>query len=338
MDRQFPLKVVVLIVEASLDPYDSFDMLDDYSPRYSTLCSYSRLNSTWRDISKPLLYESVVVETDKAGEKLLEVIERKDGDELGMIRSLRVFDNEQGVTMRRLVKRMYSQVESLALEGVDIGPLPFANRLRRLLLQESSFAPLFAAADPSILSQLQYLEIEESYRNYDLGTPQSLSSLRSLSLTSTEKIVIAPALLNTLTALHLDDEGACRRFLPHAKNLLLLSISDHFDSETAFSPLAATPRFVRLGRYSVEGAVYSMRYQIDNKKSGLETIFWDEGRGSRTGNDREATAVIRCTGELSGKGIKVIRGNISFRDAVERVDAILGREKRAKEDKERAAM
>ena len=44
--------------------------------------------------------------------------------------------------------------------------------------------------------------------------------------------------------------------------------------------------------------------------------------------------MIRCIGELSGKGIKVIRGNISFRNAVERVDAILAKEKRAKEDKE----
>ena len=212
MDRQFPPEVVVLIVEASLDPYDSFDMLDDHIPRYSTLCSYSRLNSVWRSISKPLLYESVVITTEEAGEALLEVL-KGGGDEMGMVRSLRVFNDEQRGTMERLVGRLYAQVESLALDGVYIGHLAIANRLHRLLLREDSFLPLFTPADPRGLSHLQHLELEDRYTDYDL-TPQSLPSLRSLSLVDSENIVIEPALLNTLTALHLDDEDTCRRFFP----------------------------------------------------------------------------------------------------------------------------
>ena len=336
MDRQFPPEVVVLIVEASLDLYDSFDMLDDHIPRYSTLCRYSRLNSVWRSISKPLLYESVVITTEEAEEALMEVIEG-GGDEMGMVRSLRVSNDEQGGTMEWLIARMYSQVESLALDGRDILHLSRTNRLRRLLLRESCFAPLFAPADPSVLPQLQHLEIEDLSTHYDL-TPQSLPSLRSLSLSDSENIVIEPALLNSLTALHLDDEDGCRDFLPHAKNLLLLSISNYFSDDVAFSRFDTIPRFVRLAQHSLSVAVTALGYHVSSGKSGLEMIFWDEEKESRIGRDREAADAIRCIGELSGKGIKVIRGNISFLNAVERVDAILAKEKRAKEDRERAAM
>ena len=341
MDRQFPPEVVVLIVEASLDPYDSFDLLDDHIPRYSTLCSYSRLNSVWRNISKPLLYESVVITTDKTGEALLEVLEREKGEELGMVRSLRVSDSggADADVIERLVHELCNQVESLALEAVGILHLPIANRLRRLFLRQSSFGPPSAPADPSVLPQLQHLEIAGRFTDFDLGTPQSLPSLRSLSLTSTETTDIAPALFNTLTALHLDDEDTCRRFLPHAKNLLLLSISNYFSDDVAFSRFDTIPRFVRLAQHSLSDAVTALEYHVSSGKSGLETILWDEEADHDEDEPDECEA--RIAGQvrlLSGKGIKVIRGNISFRDAVERVDAILAKEKRAAECKERAAM
>ena len=335
MDRQFPPEVVVLIVEASLDPYDSFDMLDDHIPRYSTLCNYSRLNSVWRNISKPLLYESVVVTTDKAGEALLEIIEGGEGDEMGMVRSLRVYDTEEGVTMRRLVKRMSAQVELLALEGAHFGHFPIANRLRRLFLRACYLAQLVDPTDPGALLQLQYLQIEESGLAYDLGTPQSLPSLRSLSLTDSEDVDIPPALLNTLTALHLDNEGACRRFLPHTKNLILLSISTDYSDAAAFLLLDTIPRYVRLARHPLYHALIALEYHVSSGKSGLETIFWDEREADRD-EDEPDECEARIAGQvrlLSGKGIKVIRGNISFRNAVERVDAILAKEKRAAEKK-----
>ena len=64
MDRQFPPEIIQLIVEASLDPYDVFNL--DWSEakhRYKILTKYSLLNWTWQGASAPSLHELVAIET-----------------------------------------------------------------------------------------------------------------------------------------------------------------------------------------------------------------------------------------------------------------------------------
>ena len=65
MDRQFPPEIVQVIVEASLDPYDVFQLGESLKARYFTLRSYSRLNSAWRGTSEPLLYRWVVLVSEE---------------------------------------------------------------------------------------------------------------------------------------------------------------------------------------------------------------------------------------------------------------------------------
>ena len=341
MDRQFPPEVVLLIVEASLDPYDSFDMLDDHIPRYSTLCNYSRLNSVWRNISKPLLYESVVLMTDRAEEDLLSVLGGDGGKELEMIKALSIrMDQGDTVVTEALLDHLQDRVETLSLDGVEFALARGGQNLRRLLLHEidvrddpeSRWTPNVA------FPQLHYLQIERSPTDIALP-PHHFPLLRSLYSDDT----IDPpeqGLCGRLTTLHVHEPRGFESLLPRASNLLLLSISLDYYEEEIFPFLHHIPRFLRIESQMAEHAIEAFKYQLESKRDGLEIIFWDDeddpyDRSKSSQWNQMGSADL--IGDLAKKGVEVIRGKIGFRNAVERMEAILAKEKRAEEDKERRA-
>ena len=70
---QFPPEIIQVIVKASLAPYDSVITLShNPASRYTILKKYSLLNSTWRGVSEPLLYEWVVVKSLSSAFRFLE--------------------------------------------------------------------------------------------------------------------------------------------------------------------------------------------------------------------------------------------------------------------------
>ena len=80
MDRQFPPEIIQLIVEASLDPYDVFN-LDWFKAkrRYKILTKYSLLNWTWQVASAPSLHELVVISTKGQALSFLVLLEANGG-------------------------------------------------------------------------------------------------------------------------------------------------------------------------------------------------------------------------------------------------------------------
>ena len=350
MDRQFPPEVVLLIVEASLGPYDSFDMLDDHIPRYSTLCNYSRLNSVCRNISKPMLYESVVVKSNHAEGNLLSLVEKEDSTEVEMIKALAIRrrNNPNGWSMRvtlALIDRLRDRVESLALDEVEFSLVRGGKNLRRLLLQRlvvnggSAWTPTIA------YPRLHYLHITLSRLSGDIPPPaHHFPQLRSFysfysGYSGQEAFVPTPEIFSRLTALYVDEGDRYEALIPHANQLKLLSVS--CDDEI-FPLLDKAPRFLHLNRQTLRDGMYALQYQVEEERAGLETIFWDYEYGHSGEWDVEdeeecEERVNEYADILAERGVKIVKGSIGFRDAVERMEAIVAKEKRAAADKERRA-
>ena len=348
MDRQFPPEVVLLIVEASLDPYDSFDMLDDHIPRYSTLCNYSRLNSVWRNISKPLLYESVVLMTDRAERELLFLLEKKGSTEAGMIKSLSIRGFGGSVT-DAVVDILRDQVESLLLDEAEFALVRGGQDLRRLLLHEITVRdhPESRWTPNVAYPQLHYLQIATPAYYDAIPLPaHHFPQLRSFysCYFSQQPFVPTPSILSRLTALHVDDPYEHETLIPDVDQLKLLSISGDYDDDTEIFPLFDKPtRFIHLYRHELRAGMDALEYQVNNEQAGLETIFWDYSLPDDRDVEDEweeyqcQDLIHRSTDVLVKRGVKIVRGSIEFRKAVERMEVILAKEKRAVEDKERKA-
>ena len=292
-----------------------------------------------------MLYESVVVTTDRAESDLLSLVEKEDSAEVEMIKSLAIRRGTEGGgprVMEALLEHLCDQVETLTLFEVDFSVCEGAQNLRRLLLQSANpVMPRQYWGDGVAFPQLHTFHVVHSARSISLPA-QHFPLLRSF-YSDDSLLVPSPALFGRLTALHLEQLEGYEELLPRAGNLKLLSISMYNDDQELFSLLNATPRFLRLQRHSVRVAAFALRYQVENKPAALGTIYWDydaDLAGDEDDEDIEDDDIEGRVDEfvtvLAEGGVHVVRETIGFRNAIERMEATLAKEERAAEDKERA--
>ena len=238
----------------------------------------------------------------------------------------------------KLVDCLRDQVESMALEGVEFQVCLGGRRLRRLLLDSVDVLSDSDWTLESVYPQLCYLHIDTSYpRNYEFEhlPPVHIPRLKSFYATNSG-IYPSPNLLDQLTSLHIDEMEAFEEQFPTPKlnHLHLLSISIYSADDDIFFPLAKMPRFLHLDRYPPQYAVDSLSYQLNDRRGGLELVFWDERDFPISQDEVEdqldeggLAGLEEVILSLAKRGVKVVRGRIQFRDAVDRMDAVLAKDK-----------
>ena len=150
--------------------------------------------------------------------------------------------------------------------------------------------------------------------------PRFLPRLRSLAYRERSGIEedlehLAPQ----LEAIMIRSDAACDAILPYADSLLLLSLPYGVSLSTALQYLDTTPQFLHFGLVDSQATQDSLEEQIDNRKKGLECIFLD----TKDAESRWERVVRSSLDQLELLGIRVEIGEMSFLQAIERMDRIM---------------
>ena len=334
MDRQFPPEIIQLIVKASIGPATTPSRSAQTSTRYSTLLSYSTLNSTWNEISRRFLYKYVTID-DRSDAKLLIEACGTNEETKYLVRTLTVSGElSKGGNYwhaDRIVQRALECVPRVRTLVVrhnkvrfsDLAPL---QNLRRLYLTAVAFEPPSSESPISSTASLPSLTHLDCF-NCDLRAvsdsffhPQFLPQIRSIAYReSPGRLDNFEGLGPQLKAIKVRTEDACAATLPHAKSLLLLSLSSSVYLSTAVDNFTTTPRFLHFDHADSPATRESLEFLVNSRKTGLEVIFLDAKEAS-CGWAREWQP---CVDALRAKGIRVELGELSFLKAIERMDKIM---------------
>ena len=333
---EFPPEIIILIINASLTPYDPFGQALDHTARYRTLRTYCLLNSIWREISQPLLNEWVMITSGKGAVELLAGA-RAQGGVIKGTKSMCIFaDFRWNVGIVAKLLRCAKGVQNLYLYfvQVDIVDLAALQNIRRIALANVNIkCDHFRHTMELQIPLLRYLDCDSStdieYRANFFLTPNFLPSLRHLRLVSIEGHWDALPVIGQLSSLSTDTP---RRFdfdFPDALQLLSLPL-DASVRRDMISRFVSIPPFLHFAFSTPAGIVEALEEQIASKKEGLRVIFMSHGQAAL----EVKLKIVALAKELKDRGMRVEKGSIKFDDAVRRMEGILAKEKRAKDEAE----
>ena len=335
--RQFPSDIIQLIVEASLNPYDLFAQYP-YQPklRYATLKLFSLLNSTWCGASRAELVKWVEICTEGSAIRFLELVQQRGGT-LGGVKDM--FVNSMFVTdpstLAKLL-RCAPQVINLRVLGgsVDIYDLAQLQQLRRV---ELAICSIVRTPSSSLLClpQLQRLDIKKC-RVEDSAlhflTPAFLPQLRRVN---TDDLDIVSPLIQQLEIINARPFRWDFALLARATSLLLLPLPHSADERLEMlAKLPSLPPFLHaaippyeVGNYSdaQKEIVEALEDLLETKKSGLRVILVNDYE-----IDDSIESLIRRFQER-GIRVQLVDEESDFSDAIDEMEKIRAKEKRASE-------
>ena len=338
MDRQFPPEIIQLIVEASLDPYDVFNLNGlELNRRYKTLTKYSLLNSTWQGASAPSLHKMVNIHTKEQASSFLDLLEKKGGI-IGGIRdlSISVYGGDRSDIARIL--RSATGVANVSIDYgmVSVDDLAHLQQVRRLELYTLELVGSAASSSLSLpsLRRLVLFSVLISPSAAHLLTPSFLPQLRQLGLYAVEDSV--DALIPQLEAISFGPTND--RSLSAATSLQLLLLPyEPIPRLRILSDLPTLPPFLAFNcENQVPGPLAQRLHStltqlLTSTKTGLRVILllaqnWeDEGEGD------ELDGLIE---QGKRQRIRVVQENFlgsNFNTAIRAMERILAEEKRAAE-------
>ena len=327
MDRQFPPEIIQLIVKASLGPHDtSSDSSDETPTRYSTLKSYSTLNSIWNGISRRFLYKYVTVSGEEDARTFFEACGSNEGTK-NLVRSLTVLDNpysgERPETLRRLLQ-CAPRVRALVLRNsaVNIRDLAQLQNLRRLYLtavkldtrsftQRKSHFPSLTHFDcfNCTLTSTSTAAIRQSFpqlRSFAYREGSSLPFKLRRTAPQLEAVLVRSAV-------------ACFALLPHTTSLLLLSLSSNVELHDALRRLETIPRFLHFDLTDYEATLTSLQELTGERKKGLKYEFLN----TEDAESGWAESIQESMDDLEVLGVQFEVGDLSFLKVIERMDEIM---------------
>ena len=334
MNRQFPPEIIQLIVEASLDPCDLFDLdWSEMKRRYKILTKYSLLNWTWQGASAPSLHHSVIIHTKRQALSFLNLLDAKGGI-VGGVRDLWIcLDLADRSDMARILRSARGALNvSLDYVMVSIDDLAHLQQLRRLGLLELDVvgSPAFSSLSLPCLRRLQLFAVSLSPSAAHFLTPPFLPQLRQLELYDVpdsvdplipqlEAITFGPAnnhSLSAATSLQL-------LLLPYEPILRLGMLSD----------LPTLPPFVSIDYVTesrnnepAQETIDTLQQLLESTKKGLRVLLLHDIYDSDT-----VDGLIK---QLEGRAIRVVRSqhNLDFDGAIRAMERVLAEEKRATEE------
>ena len=290
MNIEIPPELVELIVKASLEPYNPVSFDSDPNDRYSTLKSYSLVNSTWSCFSTPLLYEYVVITTASASLVFFDTWEAKVKDgRVPEVRSMRLEGTLGFNRTARLLEYVGRSLETLALQvDVDVEDFAPLQKLKRLflsslaLVSQVDFVPTFSLP---LLAHLDCSDVLFRNSSTPFFNPTFTPSLRALFLhrISAASLVELDAgfaqTVPTLQCMSVDSLHVYQTVLPLASNLLLIDFDGNSSIYALIPVVRAAPRFLRVYAESFSSTWNTMRslggLQSKRMLVGLEQVFVD---------------------------------------------------------------
>lgn len=338
MDRQFPPEIIEIIFHASLPPPDSSVSAPLPKSRYRTLKTFSLLNSAWREIARPSLYEWVVLESATTMEQFMQTIEGAGGVETA-VRSLtcRIQPGPSLGATRKLL-RCVPLLENLALGPgyVDIAGLAGLQHLRRL---EISCTRLLGLSSTRSLAcvRLKDLRMDMAHIDPSAFTTAFLPAVRYLDTTAFDSR-LPSSLAQQIDGIRMKSPsprllGARSSGLK--KSLLLLQISDSSDVHdvVVMRLLDPLPPFLLVDHEDPAEASKTVTQILEESstrnKKGLRVVFL------RIANRGELQRNLQSMIEkLEQGGVRVERheGALGLFGAAARMEEILAKEKRVAED------
>lgn len=327
MDRQFPPEIIQLIVEASLTLYDPYNEYwsAEYRDRYSTLVIYSLLNSTWRGVCEPLLFEWVIIRSPECATHFLEAVDARGGQAEG-VRGLIIESHHFDATVVSRILRSTPFVVSLVCDTsrVDVVDLARLLQLRRLRLNSAEVEDSLSAATLS-LRRLVWLDLHHTTIKPSASRFLSPSFLPQLRYLSPSGRTDNDLLLPQLHAFDLD--WGDYRSLSLATSLRLFQlpewIHDRFDMYPQFASL---PPFLSIDfELSYFGNArnevrFALQELINMSKSGLRVVLLRDWRITRR--------IKKTIRRLERKGVRVEmeQDRLDFPRAIQRMEEILAEE------------
>ena len=333
MDRQFPPEIIQLIVEASLDPYDLFNLdWSELDSRYKILKKYALLNWTWRGASAPSLHELVVIDTEEQAASFLDLLDAEGGIIDG-IRDFRfTLDAADRSDIARILRSAGMAVNvSLDHGMVSVDDLAHLQQLRLLEIYKVELVGSPASSNLSLpsLRSLHIFAVSISPSATHFLTPSSLPQLRHLQLWSSP--VTVDSLIPQLHAISF--QPIAHHSLSGARSVQLLHF--HYPSDktdTVLSQLPSLPPFISIDF----GAKYSLEDFAEEVIDALEQLLASPKKGVRVlllpdhGIDETRKAAIK---QVEGRAIRGVweRRSLDFDGAILAMERVLAEEKRAVE-------
>ena len=328
---QLPPEIIILIVKASLTPYDPFGQALNHAARYTTLRKFALLDSIWRGISQPLLHEWVMITGKASALRLLDAA-RAQGGRIKGAQSLCIFpDSRWKVDFVAKLLRCVQDAENVYLYfvQVDVAALAGLPNLRRLSLASVNIK----GDDHSVKLQiphLRHLDCDsadiEPYADFFL-TPNFLPSLRHFRLHSAEGRWMTFPLIGQLSSLSTDTPLLFDYALPASIRLLSLPRSAG-ERRQLFRRFASMPRFLHFAFSEPGCIVAALEEQIASKKSGLRVIIMSCGQATT----ELSRKIADCVRVLEERGVRFVKGSVKYEHAVKRMEEILEKERMAVED------
>ena len=337
MDRQFPPEIIQLIVEASLDPYDLFNLdWTELESRYKILKKYSLLNWTWQGASAPSLHKLVVIETKEQVASFLDQLDAKGGI-IGGIRDLRIsLDGADRSDMARILRSARGALNVLLSSGVaSVDDLAHLQQLRRLELFEFEVVGSPASSSLSLpsLCRLDLYGSSTSSSAAHFLTPSFLPQLCQLELYDLSGSV--DPLIPQIEAISFGPSN--NRPLSGAKSLRLLQFPKLNDDRLAvLSEFPSLPPFISINYVPerwrdvpAQKTIDALQQLLETTKKGLRVILLRDN-----GEDDAVDGLIQ---QLEGRAIRVVREKegLNFNRAIRAMERVLAEEKRSEEKKQR---
>lgn len=338
MDIQIPPELVQLIIKASLGPYDfSLFGSDDHLPRYTTLKSFSLVDSSWRDFTNPLLYEYVVIRTANASVLFLEMCEEK-GEEMKEVRSMRV-EGSLGFNRAARLLECVPELENLALHMVDLDvqDLAPAQKLNRLFLDSLSFSSQVDFAPPFSLPRLAHFhctDVNLRSSSTPFFNPTFTPALRAVSLhriSAASLVELDQGFAQCIPSLHhlsVDSPHVYGTVLPTAANLRLLDVCGSWGLPLIMHYIKVAPRFLRVYDEGVYHGLQVVNIVGSLKAEGVwpavDRVFVD--CDSTTMDPRLDGLIRQRNPQLNFERMESIPDTMGFWRAVEKVNSIVQKE------------
>lgn len=340
MDRQFPPEIIQIIVEASLQPFDPFTAPStEFVLRYSTLKPYSLLNSTWRDVSRPLLRQSCQLGSEASLRSFLEIARSENGMMEEVQKLFIHMHNVETLDMSKL--RCTPHLISLGIGDCDelsLDDLAQFQKLQELALIQVNMV-VSPASPPLRLPCLRHLV----YSCYSLDRDQpAFPSLKSETFPQLRYLqilhVIPPditTLLPQLEAIRITPELPA--LLPAAKSLQLLELPcDPSTRLDMLSRLPSLPPFLFLDFATHHALDPELQFRRQQVRDALEQLADDQRAGHRVillrkfGIDETVEVVIS---RLRQRAIQVVvvETQIFFSGAIAEMERILAEENKKRE-------
>lgn len=324
--RQFPPEIIQLILDASLDPYDLFGVFLYPTFRYATLKTYPLINSTWRGVTKPALYEWVVLHTQRAADHFISTA-RKEGGTIRSVMSMEIArtvdeDIRPGVVLNCVP---YLKVLSLATKEVNMQDLAKLHNLIRLSLS----ANVRPFPKHLCIPRLKFLRLHLAGNDQPdhLLTSRALPALRELSSLGWEGPVDV-TLIQQLYALETQSPYILR-LIPYATSLRLLSFPPILETVPPVKHLARFLLLQQIHPISIHG---SLRCQLQHPNPGVRSIYINDLVMDST----LKAALAGLVRILEARGVNVVTGDLPFHWVCRRVEAILAKEYQAATARARA--